>query len=91
MRCEVQRRRGTRWRPAGECDVTKGADWKVTQRKKQPIPNGAERIWLPGEMEWERQEAALREGMKLPDYVIVNLLGLAEDVGMLPELKAIFR
>jgi len=36
-------------------------------------------------------DAALRDGMRLPDYVIVNLLGLAEDVGMLPELEAIFR
>jgi hypothetical protein len=35
--------------------------------------------------------AALRGGMELPDYVITNLVGLAEHVGMLPELEAIFR
>jgi ureidoglycolate dehydrogenase (NAD+) len=66
-------------------------DWMIREIKKAPLAKGAERIWLPGEMEWERQEAALRHGMQLPDYVVVNLVGLAEDVGMLPELKAIFR
>jgi len=38
-------------------------------------------------MEWEHQEAALPDRMRLPDYVIVNLLGIAEDVGMLPQLE----
>ncbi|MDH7499705.1 MAG: Ldh family oxidoreductase [candidate division NC10 bacterium] len=66
-------------------------DWMIREIKNAPLAQGADRIWLPGEMEWEHQEAALRDGMQLPDYVIVNLLGLAEDVDMLPELKAIFR
>jgi hypothetical protein len=29
--------------------------------------------------------------MQLPDYVLNNLLGLAEDVGMVPELVRLFR
>ena len=66
-------------------------DWMIREIKKAPRAKGTDRIWLPGEMEWERQEAALRDGMRLPDYVITNLVGLAEDVGMLPQLQAIFR
>jgi len=52
---------------------------------------GVERIYLPGEMEWERREQALRNGLQLPDYVLTNLLGLAEDVGIVSELVRLFR
>jgi LDH2 family malate/lactate/ureidoglycolate dehydrogenase len=55
--------------------------------KNAPRSKGTDGIYLPGEMEWEHQEVALRDGMRLPDYVIVNLRGLAEDVGMLPQLE----
>ena len=66
-------------------------DRMIREIKESPKAEGIERIYLPGEMEWERAEAAQRDGMRLPDYVVVNLLGLAEDVGMLPELETIFR
>jgi hypothetical protein len=33
-------------------------------------------------MEWEARERALREGMILPDHVMVRLKGLAEDYGL---------
>ena len=33
-------------------------------------------------MEWERRDKALAEGMVLPDHVVMNLAGLAEDVGL---------
>ena len=41
---------------------------------------GADRIYLPGEMEWERREKALVAGIDLPDDVVASLLGLAEDL-----------
>ena len=66
-------------------------DAMIREIKGAPKAADAERIYLPGEMEWERREAALRQGLQLPDYVLVNLRGLAEDVGMVPELEAIFR
>ena len=66
-------------------------DAMIQEIKKAPKAVGVDRIYLPGEMEWERRDAALRHGMQLPDYVLVNLQGLAEDVGMVPELEAIFR
>lgn len=43
---------------------------------------GADRIWLPGEKEWEAQAAALVNGLDLPPDVRASLRGLAEDVGI---------
>jgi LDH2 family malate/lactate/ureidoglycolate dehydrogenase len=65
-------------------------DRMTREIKATPRGKGVERIYLPGEMEWERQEAANARGMHLPDTVIANLLGLAEDVGMVSDLEAIF-
>jgi len=50
--------------------------------RNAPKAQGADRIYLPGEMEWEARERALREGMILPDHVMVRLKGLAEDYGL---------
>jgi LDH2 family malate/lactate/ureidoglycolate dehydrogenase len=66
-------------------------DAMIREIKAAPRAVGVERIYLPGEMEWERREQALRDGLRLPDYVLSNLLGLAEDVGMVKELGALFR
>ena len=65
-------------------------DKMIREIKSAPKATGVDRIYLPGEMEWERQEKANREGISLPDYVIVNLVGLADDLGLAPELQAIF-
>lgn len=43
-----------------------------------------QRIYLPGQMEWERRERALREGIELPEDVLISLRGLAADSGMNP-------
>ena len=42
------------------------------------------RIFLPGQMEWERREQALREGIEMPEDVLISLRGLAEDAGLDP-------
>ena len=47
-----------------------------------PKAKGAERIYLPGEMEWERREMALTHGVVLPPDVVESLLGVAADVGL---------
>ncbi len=43
-----------------------------------------QRIYLPGQMEWERRERALREGIEMPEDVLISLRGLAEDSGVDP-------
>ncbi len=66
-------------------------DAMIREIKGAPTMADVERIYLPGEMEWERRDAALKNGLQLPDYVLTNLLGLAEDVGMVNELARLFR
>ncbi|MFB3817264.1 MAG: Ldh family oxidoreductase [Candidatus Methylomirabilales bacterium] len=72
-------------------EFTARMDAMIREIKAAPRAVGVERIYLPGEMEWERRDAALARGMQLPEFVLANLLGLAEDVGMSRELAAIFR
>jgi LDH2 family malate/lactate/ureidoglycolate dehydrogenase len=56
---------------------------RLTQEIRQaPKAPGAARIYLPGEMEWERRQEALLKGIPLPPAVIDSLDGLAEDVGI---------
>lgn len=45
-----------------------------------PLAKGAGRIYLPGEMEWERRDAALKRGLELPADVAASLAALAADV-----------
>jgi ureidoglycolate dehydrogenase (NAD+) len=44
--------------------------------------DGVERIFVPGEMEWERRERALREGIALPSDVVASLRDLQGLVGL---------
>ena len=41
-------------------------------------------IYLPGEMEWQRREQALADGIALPEDVLISLRGLAADSGLDP-------
>ncbi len=56
-------------------------DGLIDEIHAAPKAQGAERIYLPGEMEWERRESALLQGMQLPAYVLDSLAGLAQDTG----------
>ena len=60
-------------------------DALIRQIKDAPKAKGADRIWLPGEMEWEHRADALANGLDLPADVRASLKGLAEDVGMSAE------
>lgn len=57
-------------------------DEMIREIKSAPKASGAARIYLPGEMEWERRAIALREGLRLPADVISSLKSLAEDLEM---------
>jgi LDH2 family malate/lactate/ureidoglycolate dehydrogenase len=57
-------------------------DWLAREIKCAPKAKGETRIYLPGEMEWERRDLALEKGMVLPKDVIESLTGLAEDLGL---------
>jgi LDH2 family malate/lactate/ureidoglycolate dehydrogenase len=59
-------------------------DGLIREIREAPKAKGADRIYLPGEMEWERREVALTQGMTLPPYVLESLRGLAKDMELDP-------
>jgi ureidoglycolate dehydrogenase (NAD+) len=50
--------------------------------RSAPRARGSERIWLPGEMEWEKRERALAEGILLPPDVVASVAGLSQELGV---------
>lgn len=57
-------------------------DELIREVRNSPCATGVDRIYLPGEMEWERRGKALAEGIALPADVVQNLNGVAEDMGL---------
>jgi ureidoglycolate dehydrogenase (NAD+) len=55
-----------------------------------PKAENSDKIYLPGEIEHENRVKALAEGLTLPDYVLVNLYGLAESIGDIEGLNGLF-
>jgi LDH2 family malate/lactate/ureidoglycolate dehydrogenase len=50
-----------------------------------PRADGVDRLLVPGEVEWERYDRAMREGIPLPADVIENLHKAAAATGLSPE------
>jgi len=57
--------------------------------KESPKADGEKRIYLPGEMEWEKYDDALKYGILLPPETVENLSCLAEEMGI--ELTGLFQ
>jgi ureidoglycolate dehydrogenase (NAD+) len=57
-------------------------EWLADYIHDAPKASGTERIYLPGEIEWEKREQALAHGMILPPDVVESLTGLAQDAGI---------
>jgi ureidoglycolate dehydrogenase (NAD+) len=64
-------------------------DGMVREIKAAPLAKGADRIYLPGEIELEKRDVALVAGIDLPPDVVASLRGLAEDVGL--DIQSIFK
>ena len=67
------------------CDDSKVEDRVETmagQIRSLPKAKGSERIYLPGEMEWERYANVEKEGITLPADLLESLQGLANDSGL---------
>lgn len=47
-----------------------------------PPAKGAERVFAPGQMEWERRREAMQNGIPFTNDVIESLQGLADDLGL---------
>lgn len=61
----------------------------IREIRQAPKAKGCDRIYVPGEMEWERRERALAEGIEFPQDVLVNLSALAEELNL--DLGRLFR
>jgi LDH2 family malate/lactate/ureidoglycolate dehydrogenase len=57
-------------------------DMMIRELRQAPKAKGAERIYVPGEMEWEKRREALARGIPLPDDVLDSLRGLAGDLSL---------
>ena len=58
--------------------------------RNAPKAANAEKIMLPGDIEHEKREKTLREGLFLPDYALVNLNKLAIGAGDTENFYALF-
>jgi len=63
-------------------------DGMIREIKAAPLAKGAQRIYLPGEIELEQRDVALVKGIALPADVVASLRGLAEDVGL--DVRSLF-
>jgi ureidoglycolate dehydrogenase (NAD+) len=54
----------------------------IASIRNAPRAVNADRIYLPGEKEWENRERALRQGLALPADVLSNLQALADDCSL---------
>jgi ureidoglycolate dehydrogenase (NAD+) len=57
-------------------------DTMIRNLRGSPKAKNSERIYLPGEIEWERREDALKNGIPLPARVLASLQGAASDFGL---------
>ena len=64
-----------------EGDYADRVETMANQLRGLPKAKGSERIYLPGEMEWERYAKAEKEGLTLPSDLLESLQGLAKDCG----------
>ena len=65
-------------------DLTARVEALVDEVHAAPRADGVDRLYVPGEMEWERYDRALVEGVELPSDVVSSLTEAAALVGLDP-------
>jgi ureidoglycolate dehydrogenase (NAD+) len=66
--------------PAAE--FTRRMETLVDEIHAAPLADGAERLRVPGETEWERHDRAMQQGIPLPEDVVANLQKAAAMTGL---------
>ena len=54
----------------------------VRELREAPKAEGSQRVYLPGEIEWEKRKAALKNGIAFPGDVVMTLQELADSLGL---------
>jgi len=57
-------------------------DTLAREIRESPRAEGADRVYLPGEIEWERRKTSLAEGIMLPQDVRRSVAELARELGI---------
>jgi ureidoglycolate dehydrogenase (NAD+) len=57
-------------------------DSVIRQIHEAPKAKGSERIYLPGEIEWEKREAWLKNGIPLPEATFASLYQVGNELGV---------
>ena len=57
-------------------------DGMIRAIRESPKAKGSDRIFLPGEMEFEKMDDARKHGIPLPQDVVDSLLALVEEMGL---------
>jgi LDH2 family malate/lactate/ureidoglycolate dehydrogenase len=73
---------------AGEASFVARVEQLIDEIHQAPTAEGAARIYVPGEIEWEKHAAAMRDGIRLPSDVIASVTEAAEICGL--ELDSYF-
>ena len=63
-------------------DFKKRMDKMIQQIHNAPKAKEADKIYLPGEMEWDNYYRQLKDGIDLPDFAAQSLNDLAQDLNM---------
>ncbi len=63
-------------------DFKHRVDMMIRKLRGSPKAKDSMRIYLPGEIEWERREDALKNGIALPAQVLSSLHRAAQDLGL---------
>jgi LDH2 family malate/lactate/ureidoglycolate dehydrogenase len=63
-------------------DFKQHIDSAIQELHNAPKAKGSDRIYVPGELEWERREDALRNGIPLPELSFTALYQAGEELGV---------
>jgi ureidoglycolate dehydrogenase (NAD+) len=57
-------------------------DQIVRELRQSSKAKGSDRVYVPGEIEWEKREDALRHGIALPEPILTSLSRLGKELGL---------
>jgi ureidoglycolate dehydrogenase (NAD+) len=63
-------------------DFKRRVDTMIRNLRGSPKAKDSSRVYLPGEIEWERRDDALKNGIPLPEIVLASLHSAAKDFGL---------
>ena len=72
-------------------EYKKQMDSLINQIRNSPRANGVERIYLPGEIEQLKEEAAIAEGIKLEKHISISLKNVISDLGLEAEFNSVIK